>query len=89
MSKFTSSVGSSSLKAFGDEVRHIFAWRDEIYDVTREQLTGGYAEYAVRCWNDRPKTENISSKRQQDPVVQAAAWQMLFEHHMSPEDKSR
>ena len=55
---------------------------DEVYGATNDQLTGGYAEYAVplaRMMALKPKTLNFVAAASV-PVVAVTAWQMLFDY---------
>ena len=55
---------------------------DEVYGVTNEQFTGGYAEYALpsaRRMAQKPKTLSFIEAASV-PVVAITAWQMLFEY---------
>jgi NADPH:quinone reductase-like Zn-dependent oxidoreductase len=55
---------------------------DEIYGVTNEQFTGGYAEYAVAAAGMiARKPEALSFvEAASAPVVAVTAWQMIFEY---------
>jgi len=55
---------------------------DEVYGVTNEQFTGGYAEYALASAGmmaRKPKTLSFIEAASA-PVVAVTAWQMLFEY---------
>ncbi len=55
---------------------------DEVYGATNDQLTGGYAEYAVpsaRMMAQKPKTLNFIEAAS-TPIVTVTAWQMLFDY---------
>ena len=55
---------------------------DEIYGVTNEQFTGGYAEYAVASAGMIARKPNVLSfvEAASAPVVAVTAWQMLFDY---------
>src|SRR5512146_3054683 len=55
---------------------------DEVYGATNEQLTGGYAEFAVpwaRLMAQKPKTLTFLEAASA-PIVTVTAWQMLFDY---------
>lgn len=55
---------------------------DEVYGATNEQLTGGYAEYAVPfagSMAQKPKTLSFIEAASA-PIVTVTAWQMLFDY---------
>lgn len=55
---------------------------DEVYGATNEQLTGGYAEYAVPVAGSmaqKPKTLSFIEAASA-PIVTVTAWQMLFDY---------
>jgi NADPH:quinone reductase-like Zn-dependent oxidoreductase len=73
ISGIVQSVGSG-INAFGVG--------DEIYGVTNEQFTGGYAEYAVAASGmiaRKPKALSFVEAASA-PVVAVTAWQMLFDY---------
>lgn len=55
---------------------------DEIYGVTNEQFTGGYAEYAVASAGMIARKPSVLSfvEAASAPVVAVTAWQMLFDY---------
>lgn len=59
-----------------------FKTGDEVYGATNDQLTGGYAEYAVPSAGmmaQKPKTLNFIEAAS-TPIVTVTAWQMLFDY---------
>jgi NADPH:quinone reductase-like Zn-dependent oxidoreductase len=59
-----------------------FALGDEVYGLTNEHFTGGYAEYAVasaRSMARKPKTLSFIEAASA-PVVAVTAWEMLFDY---------
>lgn len=69
------------LDAIGADVS-AFKVGDEVYGVTNEQFTGGYAEYALASAGmiaGKPKTLSFVEAASA-PVVSVTAWQMLFEY---------
>jgi NADPH:quinone reductase-like Zn-dependent oxidoreductase len=72
---------SGIVEAIGAEVSG-FKTGNEVYGATNEQLTGGYAEYAVpwaRMMAPKPKTLNFIEAASA-PIVAVTAWQMLFDY---------
>ena len=67
--------------AVGTDVA-VFRVGDEVYGVTNEQFTGGYAEYALAAAGMiAPKPKPLSFvEAASAPVVAVTAWQMLFEY---------
>jgi len=55
---------------------------DEVYGVTNEQFTGGYAEYALASAGMMVRKPKVLSfiEAASAPVVAVTAWQMLFEY---------
>ena len=73
ISGFVESVGSGV---------NAFRVGDEIYGVTNEQFTGGYAEYALAAAGmiaRKPKALSFVEAASA-PVVAVTAWQMLFDY---------
>jgi NADPH:quinone reductase-like Zn-dependent oxidoreductase len=67
--------------AVGTDVA-VFRVGDEVYGVTNEQFTGGYAEYALAAAGmiaRKPKPLSFVEAASA-PVVAVTAWQMLFEY---------
>ncbi len=59
-----------------------FAVDDEVYGLTNDNFTGGYAEYALasaKSMARKPKSLNCIEAASA-PVVAVTAWQMLFDH---------
>jgi NADPH:quinone reductase-like Zn-dependent oxidoreductase len=54
---------------------------DEVYGVTNEQFTGGYAKYALASAGMMARKPNVLSfiEAASAPVVAVTAWQMLFD----------
>jgi NADPH:quinone reductase-like Zn-dependent oxidoreductase len=72
---------SGIIQSVGEEVT-AFRAGDEIYGITNERFTGGYAEYAVAAAGmiaQKPK-ELSFVEAASAPVVAVTAWQMLFEY---------
>jgi NADPH:quinone reductase-like Zn-dependent oxidoreductase len=72
---------SGIVEAVGTEVSS-FKPGDEVYGATNEQLTGGYAEYAVPSAGrmaQKPKTLSFIEAASV-PIVTVTAWQMLFDY---------
>jgi NADPH:quinone reductase-like Zn-dependent oxidoreductase len=59
-----------------------FSVRDEVYGLTNEHFTGGYAEYALAsAASMAPKPRSLSFiEAASAPVVTVTAWQMLFDY---------
>jgi NADPH:quinone reductase-like Zn-dependent oxidoreductase len=72
---------SGIVEGLGAEVSG-FKTGDEVYGATNEQLTGGYAEYAVPSAErmaQKPKTLSFIEAASA-PIVTVTAWQMLFDY---------
>jgi NADPH:quinone reductase-like Zn-dependent oxidoreductase len=72
---------SGIIQSVGSKV-NAFRVGDEIYGVTNEQFTGGYAEYAVAATGmiaRKPKALSFVEAASA-PVIAVTAWQMLFEY---------
>lgn len=59
-----------------------FAMGDEVYGLTNEHFTGGYAEYALASASSMARKPNSLSfiEAASAPVVAVTAWQMLFDY---------
>ena len=68
------------VESVGSDVRG-FSAGDEIYGVTNERFTGGYAEYAVaQAAKVAPKPSRLNFVEAASvPVIAVTAWQMLFD----------
>jgi NADPH:quinone reductase-like Zn-dependent oxidoreductase len=69
------------VEAIGTEVSG-FKAGDEVYGATNEQLTGGYAEFALpsaRMMAQKPKTLTFIEAASA-PIGTVTAWQMLFDY---------
>jgi NADPH:quinone reductase-like Zn-dependent oxidoreductase len=72
---------SGIVEEIGAEVSN-FKPGDEVYGATNDQLTGGYAEYAVPSAGrmaQKPKTLDFIEAASA-PIVTVTAWQMLFDY---------
>jgi NADPH:quinone reductase-like Zn-dependent oxidoreductase len=72
---------SGVVEKLGAEVRGV-AVGDEVFGLTSDQFTGGYAEYALADTSTiAPKPRSLTHVDAASvPVIAVTAWQMLFEH---------
>jgi NADPH:quinone reductase-like Zn-dependent oxidoreductase len=72
---------SGVVERVGDDVAGVRAG-DEVFGLTNEQFTGGYAEYAVAgAASIAPKPGSLTHVEAASvPVIGVTAWQMLFEY---------
>jgi NADPH:quinone reductase-like Zn-dependent oxidoreductase len=72
---------SGTVDALGPEVT-AFNVGDQVYGLTNEHFTGGYAEYALASQSTVTKKRNSVGfiDAASVPVVAVTAWQMLFEY---------